>query len=479
MHGFVFSRDAAQLPRIDHRIGDWGLAVANHLPVTRVMTEDGTVIGLILGWAIDPRERRMLGTEWRIAIGARTMEEFHTQEIRPLAGTYLAILSFGDDTRIYLDGLGNLSLVFDPEREVAAGTAACFMDDTEYASRFDQELYSALELRREGWFPAGLTAHKGLERLMPNHYLDCSIWEQVRFTSYVQATFANPTECLAVIAEEIALCLEAPLAAGLPVTVGLTGGGDSRLLLAGSKAFVEYLGFYTVAAPGNSPRSFDVIRAAELAQRFGLKHTTLAYVTASDAEAQAWDRRVSDCVITNNRRQHPSVYPLENDICIGGLGGEVGRCFLWPDIGRIPAITATAIVDLLKLPRVPRLIERIEAWLDRVPPNEPSRLLDLAYLELRMGSQGNVQSYANPRSTIIHPLSSFTAMEAMLKMPPDFRQNDGLVTGFVEEYWPELLDLPINRYGDYRDFLKPLQKAANPVKVFRKARQVARVYMKP
>ena len=95
-----------------------------------------------------------------------------------------------------------------------------------------------------------------------------------------------------------------------------------------------------------------------------------------------------------------------------------------------------------------------------------------------MGSQGNVQSYANPRSTIIHPLSSFNAMEAMIKMPPKFRQRDSLIRGFVEHYWPELLELPINRYGDYRDVLKPLQKVINPVKVFRKARQIARVYMK-
>ena len=474
MHGFVLSKEASALPRVDFRLDGWHLAVASHLPVTRVLDETGAQTGWIIGWAFEPKERRMIAGEERIERRGKTFEHYHRQHVRPLAGTYLAILSIDGDTRVYLDALGNLSCVFDPAREVVAGTAACFMDETEYAARFDAELYQQMEITREGWFPAGLTAHRGLERLMANHYLDCRRWRQIRHNAYEHASIADPSAVFSVIADEIAIPVEGAIAAERPVTLGLTGGGDSRLLLAGCRDFIGRVGFYTVCPPGKSPNSFDVIRAEELARRFGLRHRRLAYVAAGEEEARQWDRRVGDCVITNNRRQHPSVYPLDHDICIGGLGGEVGRCFLWPDMTNMPNTTAVAIIDQLKLPRVARVIERIEAWLEEIPVDEPTKLLDLAYIELRMGSWSSVQSYANPKSAIVHPLASFRSIEAMLSLAPEIRQNDGMIKGFIEQYWPELLELPINRYGDYRDLLKPLQKATNPVKVFRKARQILR-----
>lgn len=474
MHGFALSRDAGQLPRVDDRMGEWNLAVAPHLPITRLLAEDGAEIGWILGWTIDPREKRLITGEKHYALRGRSLAQFHEDEIRPLAGTYLAILSIAGETRITLDGLGNLSCVFDPDRQIAAGTAADFMDESEYAARLDHELYRQMEIAREGWFPAGLTAHRGLERLMANHFLDCDKWCQFRHNSYANAEPVDPAEAFAAIADEIAIPINGALQSGRSVTIGLTGGGDSRLLLAGCKDFVDRVGFYTVATPGKSTTSFDVIRASELARRFDLRHTVLPYVSASDDEATAWDHRVGDCVVTNNRRQHPSVYPLEQDICIGGLGGEVGRCFLWPNMTQIPVISAVGMVDLLKLPRVPHVIDRIEAWLDDLQEEDPFRLLDLAYIELRMASWSSVQSYANPRSTIIHPLASFRSIEAMLRLPPETRQRDGLISGFVRQFWPELLTLPINRYGDYRDVLQPLHKATNPVKLFRKIRQLLR-----
>ena len=35
-----------------------------------------------------------------------------------------------------------------------------------------------------------------------------------------------------------------------------------------------------------------------------------------------------------------------------------------------------------------------------------------------------------------------------------------MVTASIEAAWPELLDLPINRYGDYRDTVRLITRAA-------------------
>ncbi|MEM7780751.1 MAG: hypothetical protein AAF697_10205 [Pseudomonadota bacterium] len=476
MYGFAFSRHRERLGQTALEINGWFLEVSDYVPVTELINTQGKRVGAILGWAIDPTTSRLLRDSFTVPDTLHSAAAIHGGAIKPLIGTYIAIISTPDETRIYMDALGNLSVVFDPNNAIAGSTAACVMSPEDYDSRFDSDLYAALEIEKEGWFPAGLTAHKGLERLIANHFLDCDKWEQVRHSAYEQVTdAAGPVEPqFAIIADEIRKSAEASLAAGRKVTVGLTGGGDSRLLLAALKPVRDKVDFYTVAPPVNPDANFDVVRARELSKSFELDHHVLEYVRADDKEANEWDRRVGDCVITANRRQHPSVYPLDGQICIGGLGGEVGRCFLWPDLDHLPPINATSLVDLLKLPRVPNVIERVERWLAQLPATETTKLLDIAYIELRMSAWSSVQSYANPHSVIIHPLASFAAIEAMLRLPPDYRQNDGMIFGFIKQYWPELLDLPINRYGDWRDLKKPLAKITNPTKVFRKLRQIVR-----
>lgn len=472
MIGFAFMRDAARLDRVDHALGDWSLRVADRIPVTTLVA-DGSTVGLVLGWAICPRRGRMLGSMETIAASGI----FET-EIYPLLGSYLVILSIdGCEPRIYLDGLGSLSVVFDPQAGMAGGTAADLMDDIAYQQRFDRPLYEALEIKRDGWFPAGLTAHRGLERLMPNHYLDCGSWTAHRHNSYARAELhEQPVETsLDDIQAALAAMVSGILASERDVSVGLTGGGDSRMVLAGIRGYANRVEFYTVGPPvGSTSLFFDLDRAREFSSRFGLDHRLLPFQNATEAQMREWDRRVGDCVITGNQKLHPSVNPLEDRITLGGLGGEVGRCFLWRDMARMPNIDAVTIVDLLKLPRVPELVRRVEAWLDDLPAQRPHHILDLAYTELRMGCWSSPQSYANPREVILPALGSYSVIEAMLTLPPEFRQGDGLVKSFIERFWPELLGLPINRYGDFRDSMVLVKKLMDPTRVYRKVRQKLR-----
>lgn len=144
------------------------------------------------------------------------------------------------------------------------------------------------------------------------------------------------------------------------------------------------------------------------------------------------------------------------------------------NLAKIPPISAATLVDMLELPRGPQTISRVEDWIAALPPMPVNHLLDLAYIELRMSAWSSVQSYANPKSIIVHPLGSSVSIEAMLSLPPDERQNDGMIEGVISGFWPDLLHLPINRFGDWRDLKKPLSKITNPTKVFQSLRQMVR-----
>jgi hypothetical protein len=114
----------------------------------------------------------------------------------------------------------------------------------------------------------------------------------------------------------------------------------------------------------------------------------------------------------------------------------------------------------------------VEAWMKTVPEVDGYLTLDLAYLELRMSCWAFAQAYATPDNCAIHPLISRESFTAMLSLPPEWRRSNRMITRGIEIAWPELLSLPINRYGDYRDMLRPLGRAfRNPQLVVKKLRK--------
>jgi hypothetical protein len=173
---------------------------------------------------------------------------------------------------------------------------------------------------------------------------------------------------------------------------------------------------------------------------------------------------------------HPSVAYLNGKVFIGGLGGEIGRGFLWLDAQSSDAIDVIEIVDRLKLVRHPDVMKEVEDWLRPLRHYNALAKLDLAYMELRMSCWGFADSYALPQQLELHPLISRRIYTAMLALPPEFRRSNGMTMACINREWPEVLALPINKYGDWRDRISPLRRAAaNPSRAMRKARQLGLV----
>jgi hypothetical protein len=283
---------------------------------------------------------------------------------------------------------------------------------------------------------------------------------------------ANPQEEIATITEQVKRTIRALTSNG-NVSVALTAGNETRLLLACCRDLLPNITFVTVAGPG---AALEVVRARELASQFGLDHIILPYVRANPSQAELWEQRTSHCVTGTNKAMHPSVAPLDGKVFLGGLGGEIGRGFLWLGSKRSDAIDAVDIIDRLKLPRHPDVLDAVKDWFDPLAHHDALGKLDLAYLELRMSCWGFADSYALPKQLEIHPLVSRRIYSAMLSLPAEMRINNGMITACIEREWPELLSLPINKYGDFRDKVSLVGKAiTNPRSAMRKLRQMVLV----
>lgn len=442
------------------------------IAVSEVRDGAGAPIGALLGVPVDVAAKAVVENGGTYAISeplAADLDAFIERHIYRLAGSFIFVLDVEARRAAYLDANGSLSLVYAPEKGSAAATTGLLLSDQEYTERFQDDLYDAFDLAHDGWFTGGMTAHRGVRRLLCNHYLNFDTREPVRHWPTAPIAERTHADAIAIINGEVLATTQALIKSG-PVAVALTAGNETRALLAIYRDIRSELTFVTLDAPGYD---LDLQRAKELAARYGLKHLVLPPKQATPAGVVSWQYRVGHNITGNNMTGHPTIAPLAPYYFIGGLGGEVGRGFLWLNADEDTAIDAGNIVDRLKLPRHPVIIQEVEAWLAAAPKYSSLFLLDLAYIELRMSCWAFSQSYASADVVKIYPLISRNVYDAMLSLSPENRRANGMIRLSIDAAWPDVLDLPINRYGDYRDQLQPLMRTIRrPHKAWKKLWQL-------
>ncbi|MFM6933165.1 MAG: hypothetical protein ACKOUT_13085 [Novosphingobium sp.] len=475
-HQFLIGRSLGALPR-----GFRTIALADGLSLAadgRVKTfplvVNGEGHGLVLGWPIETEQSRMLAGPLALDLAEPVRAEaIEAAVMDRLGGSFLFIVTCADGSSIYLDASATMGLVYDPALQRAASSADLLLG-ADYDRRLDAALIREFAADRDGWFTTGLTAHGGLFRLLPNHRLDLSTFSAARhFPAQMPAYVADPREAVRAIGLDIARATTAALAGGECLQC-LTGGNETRALLAANREQTPALEFVTLGVPG---AEMDAHLAARLAALTGVRHRMLPPVTASAEDMAKWRRGAGHAQSGMNAVYHRTVSPLAGKVLIGGLGGEVGRGFLWPgDLAADTAITPEFLLTRLKLPHHRLLVPRVEAWLAGLPAGlDPWQVLDLAYLELRNGPWAFGQGYASHGPRDLHPLISRRQFWRMWSLPPAFRRNPGFLSLLTREFWPELSAVPINSYGDWRDHLALVRKLwRRPDRAWRKLRQILR-----
>ncbi len=465
------------LPDADvHTLPSMRLEVVAPLDVTRVFDATGREIGALLGTPIDYRRGQMITQRLDLPVALGSDPDAVIEEhIYRLGGSWLFVLDAAPFARVYLDACGSLSAVYDPETRRVAATSLCLLTPEEAEDRFETDMFEALKVIRDGWFPAGLTAHRGIRRLMPNFYLDVTSFETRRHWPRDPIPRADdPAEACAIILESTRQTIRT-IAAHHPVSQALTAGNETRMLLAAIRGDYTNIEFVTVAAKA---AGLDLDRAKELAARFNLPHRIIPLQQGDAAQAADWFARVGYCIGGPHINTHPTINALENRrYFIGGLGGEIGRAFSWreSDTDDTPA-TAEGVWARMGMPMERRALEAVSEWLPSVEDLPGLLQLDLAYTELRMGCWGFALSYGNARPIDIHPLISRESFAAMLSLPPEWRRmaagSNRMIGEVITQDWPELMDLPISRYGDWRDQWGTIRRAIeNPYLIVKKIRK--------
>jgi len=456
------------------QIGDYGLTVGPDLPVTPVIDRDGTPAGFLLGFAIDLHAGHEIIQTWQTPDHADlATDDGILATLMALGGRFIWICTTRETPRIYLDVAGQIPCVFDTATKIAGASATAILTKGAYQDRFDRALYDHLKVDGEGWFPGALTAHTGITRLLPNHFLDLATWETHRFWwGATGKDLGTPDkivdEIIALIQTQIAALVAGPKR---PI-FGLTAGYETRAMLACAKPFLDDVDFVTIT--GNDRHHIDGVTAVKISQDFHLNHRAIPRVTAADAQRDTYLRRVGHCNGDSNARYHPSVASLMPDhVFISGVGGETARASYWREADTAETIlTPEILIRRFGLPRTSKIEARLQDWLDNLQCQNAFVALDLLYMEHRIAPWSSVQFTGDPTLVRHAPMFCYRTVALMQALPQDWKRQNKLAPAIIAKLWPALADYPYNSLGPLRDFWVKIRRVLDdPRLVLKKLRQ--------
>lgn len=414
---FLSRADVPAMPGAAMRtLAGWRLKTRAPLPVADLCDEAGRACGWLIGWPTDVDGSRLIRgpvtlTEAKIATVMRGMHPFPNW-----GGRFLAVVIRDSMAWSFPDACASLTVFYSGEKQ-AVGTDWALLDD---GVRYADDVIKALNTCRKNsgtQFPFSVTDNPHVRPLLPSHALDLNNWKTIRFwpRAPINRVSSGPDVIARVrcIAETTRAQMSA-FAEVAPLTLNLTAGRDSRMLLACARPLLDRIVFTT--DPGHSETDYEV--AQQLTRLFSLTHVGL-----------------------------PA--PMPERISLPGYAGEVGRSFYWRKGDQAShRITTDDMLDRLKFTAAhPKLYSELEAWRSGLPDGVDTFLeLDLLYLEWRVGCTMSPVLHGRDQRHLFSaiPLNHPHVIQSMMELPIDFRSNQGLVKEICRQFWPELSFVAFN-----------------------------------
>lgn len=382
--------------------------------------------------------------------------------IYEFGGRFLFIVLHPKLKRIYLDPIGSLSAVWSTPRKRIASTCSALLFDEPDHPLFSPDLTAFPHHHPNLFYPPPLTPVGEISRIIPNHYLSLSSWTQHRHHP-LSLDVDDSAEAVATIADLFCQTTERQIRA---ITnqcgggyVALTGGNDSRRLLACARAVADRIECVTLgrgAHAYNQRAALDVQLAKRVGRTAGLRHHLLEIDRRDPDTTHAYLRRIG--YIGNAGKAFKFYTPLIESLDLQrawmtGHGFHFDRHLFKP---RSSTDSQSSLEDLYRAihlgriwrgPIRPDLNEALEAWLATVPEGPAYQQQTLGILELRVGGWAAPHLYGTaPFRMIILPSNHRTIVDAMLRLPLSIRQQPGGITSAViARAWPALNRIPINK----------------------------------
>lgn len=362
-----------------------------------------------------------------------------------LNGRFVVVELGRPDPIVHPDGCGSLGTVYAPAEESVASTSGLIPVSRHTPFALDRILSTDIPYR-DAMYPLGLTPRIGVERLLPNHSLDCGSWTTIRnwpLEPIARVEGTGPFEHFYMTSVQATL---RAVAATYPLDLTLTGGRDSRLMLACMRGIATPLMAYT-AKLSNITAWEDVRLAERVAAHAGLRHRTVGARTGS-RDLLRWAQRTAGETGEPNGWRGAAALAAQaaGRATITGVTADVSRLDGYAPGTLTEQNTPEVLLRRCRVGHRPEFLARARQWLDGLGHLDGISIVALFHIEQRLGCWSAVIEYGElgSASARLCPTTSGAIVRGSLALPDDYRLERQLHERVIAAAWPELLDVPFN-----------------------------------
>jgi hypothetical protein len=468
-------------------LAGWHLAAHPDAHVCELRADDGTAIGWVIeplaylradeGWVPDDELVLSVSADASAADIERALYgrgDDGRSSGDGLEGMWTAIVFAGSPEvpvrRVYLGAIH--SIVYDPDRRIVATSHNLLPEvrrDVEISRAFDA-------LANNSYVTFGLTPFVGLDRLLPNHFLDLDDFSPVRhWPRGAIDPLTHGGDGAAAMVEHSQRLVRALLDRYRHFRVFLSAGRDSRAVLSLLRPLLDDVDVVLATTVGIDQGSrVDLQGARRLATVAGLplevsrrephepdeEAVRRAFVRIGESKGGPI---LSAPGVTDVRARH-----TDGRFVLSGMAGEVGRASFWKDGPPLDDPTPEMLVRRTSSPPIEPVLAAAATWRDSVPRSlGPADVLDLLYVEQRMGCWESSTRYLFPgRPLVTSPMAAAYNIETMLRLPVPYRAAGLVQEDMVRYSWPELLTVPFNQPRGFLAVEQHARRLLGPVRTW-------------
>lgn len=355
--------------------------------VTQISSDSKQIV--CLGHVLDPDDPASTNDEIlrRIVSSMSSFHEFERSTSK-LGGRYLMFVKLGCEERLYPDAGGTKSAFYvrqEETREQWIASQPQLLVDMLGVSLNSCLAKDFFRSHVHNSWPGELTPFNGVRQLLPNHFLEVRTGRVERFWPRTPIKHQD-IETAVVVARQMLSGLIASALRRRRVAMTVTGGYDSRAILACAGAFRREVSLFTVGGPDVT--FGDVAIPRKLARRLG---SELAVIPADPHDRSFWatyQRNVAGMLWDTGSRLIYTFRRYGDDdwFILTGNVGEAARCFYYKNGLHPTEATPERLAKICGYGGSPVASESFRRWLSDVPEDTGVNLLDLLYWEHRMGN---------------------------------------------------------------------------------------------
>lgn len=448
----MISPTAKDIPGFRNFLGaEWHLAAGADLPVCDLLDVDGHPLGYLIGVAVGPEGLLKDGAN-RIPAAQADAGFWGIFEtwLTELAGRYALLLTVQGKTRFYVDPVGMIGAVYNPQAKlVAASTLMAIMDAVQPNPKFDFDIIRD----HGGRLSLFHTADVRVRRLNPNYYLDLGDFSIRRHWPQDEQFALQEHQILDTydeIGKRTAFNVSEMTKAN-PVSLPISGGQDSRLMLGFSRGNVEQ--FTRIYTHINNPAGRrDAAIGAALCDRIGQPHEVHSWRSSRIKKwmvqefQTSWD--IAHGVESPMPREYQNGVILnlpEKEVVLRGHQTDILRAVYVFKPKQFWTRADWQIKRLLIVPKVmfnkdvvARFSDDFFAWQGTLPANAMEKAADFMFLEVYYNSTVGASFAACWRNFYISAFNSRKLIALALSFPDAVRRTSEPVFDLIQRLSPEL-----------------------------------------